>query len=172
MNWLPTNHSIERPGCRCKQETLELPCLQRNHAGHRTPFCGSTSASFAASPPTNPAEVFRRISPCHAPCCLRPRSEGSAFGFQYSRGPTGLLALGPGDSLAILIIHRRSQGRSISASALRSRFFASMLADSRLFSRWFLRLLNNSCVLRSASSHSRVRRSLPFRLCWACCNDV
>jgi hypothetical protein len=81
---------------------------------------------------TNPAEVFRRISPCHAPCCLRPRSEGSAFGFQYFRGPMGLLALGPGDALAILITHRRSQGRSVSASALRSRFFASMLADSRL----------------------------------------
>ena len=53
--------------------------------------------------PTNPAEVFRRISPCDAPCCLRPRSEGSAFGFQYFRGPMGLLALRPGDSLAILI---------------------------------------------------------------------
>ena len=30
------------------------------------------------------------------------RSEGSAFGFRYFRGPMGLLALRPGDSLATL----------------------------------------------------------------------
>jgi hypothetical protein len=30
--------------------TLELPCLRRNHACHRTLLCGSTSASFSASP--------------------------------------------------------------------------------------------------------------------------
>jgi hypothetical protein len=30
--------------------TLELPCLRRNHACHRTPLCSSTSASFTASP--------------------------------------------------------------------------------------------------------------------------
>jgi hypothetical protein len=47
--------------------------------------------------------VFRRISPCDAPCCLRPKSEGSAFGFHSFRGHTGSLALRPGDSLAILV---------------------------------------------------------------------
>src|SRR5258707_9907186 len=40
-------------------------------------------------------KVFRRISPCDAPCCLRPKSEGSAFGFQYFRGHMGSLALRP-----------------------------------------------------------------------------
>ena len=52
--------------------------------------------------PTNPAEVFHRISPCDAPCCLRPKCEGSAFGLKYFRGHMGSLALRPGDSLAIL----------------------------------------------------------------------
>jgi len=47
--------------------------------------------------------VFRRISPCDAPCCLRPKSEGSAFGLQYFRGHMGSLALRPGDSLTILL---------------------------------------------------------------------
>ena len=47
--------------------------------------------------------MFRRISPCDAPCCLRPKSEGSAFGFQYFRGHTGSLALRPGDSLTTLV---------------------------------------------------------------------
>jgi len=51
---------------------------------------------------TNPAEVLRRISPCDAPCCLRPKSEVSAFGLQYFRGHMGSLALRPGDSLTIL----------------------------------------------------------------------
>ena len=46
---------------------------------------------------------FRRISPCDAPCYLRPISEGSAFGVQYFRGHMGLLALRPGDSLTILL---------------------------------------------------------------------
>jgi hypothetical protein len=53
--------------------------------------------------PFSPAEVLRRVSPCDARCCLRPRSEGSAFGVQYSRGHTGSLALRPGDSLTILL---------------------------------------------------------------------
>src|ERR1700757_1493988 len=39
---------------------------------------------------------------CDAPCCLRPKSEGSAFRVKYSRGHTGSLALRPGDSLATL----------------------------------------------------------------------
>ena len=43
-----------------------------------------------------------RISPCDTPCCLRPKSEGSAFEFQYFRGHTGSLALRPGDSFTIL----------------------------------------------------------------------
>ena len=47
--------------------------------------------------------MFRRISRCDAPCCLRPKSEGSAFGFHSFRGHTGSLALQPGDSLAILV---------------------------------------------------------------------
>ena len=51
---------------------------------------------------TNPAEVFRRISPWNAPCCLRPKSESSAFGLQYFRGHMGSLALRPGGSLTIL----------------------------------------------------------------------
>jgi len=60
--------------------------------------------SMTLSPccPYNPAEVFRRISPCNAPCCLRPKSESSAFGLQYFRGHMGSLALRPGNSLAIL----------------------------------------------------------------------
>ena len=40
---------ISRSGPFCL--TLELPGLRRNHACHRTPLCGSTSASFTASPP-------------------------------------------------------------------------------------------------------------------------
>jgi hypothetical protein len=47
--------------------------------------------------------VFRRISPCVAPCCLRPKSEGSAFGLHSFRGHMGSLALRPGDSLTILL---------------------------------------------------------------------
>ena len=46
--------------------------------------------------------MFRRDSPCGAPCCLRPKSEGSAFGFQYFRGHLGSLTLRPGDLLTIL----------------------------------------------------------------------
>jgi hypothetical protein len=64
-------------------------------------------SSCSASPchravPTNPAEVAGRISPCDTPCCLRPKSEGSAFGFKHSRGHMGSLALRPGHSLTIL----------------------------------------------------------------------
>ena len=51
--------------------------------------------------PTNPAEVFRRVSPYDAPSCLRPKSEGSDFGVQYFRGHMGSLALRPGGSLTI-----------------------------------------------------------------------
>jgi hypothetical protein len=62
------------------------------------PLCDATNVVLV----TNPAEVFRRISPCDGPCCLRPKSEGSAFGLQYFRGYMGSLALRPGDSLTIL----------------------------------------------------------------------
>jgi hypothetical protein len=56
--------------------------------------------------PCYPYQPRRSVSPhqsCDAPCCLRPKSEGSAFGLQYSRGHTGSLALWPGDSLTILL---------------------------------------------------------------------
>jgi hypothetical protein len=48
-------------------------------------------------------EMVGEFQTCDAPCCLRPKSEGSAFGFQYFRGHMGLLALRPGDSLTILL---------------------------------------------------------------------
>ncbi|MDB6032649.1 MAG: hypothetical protein JWM16_2987 [Verrucomicrobiales bacterium] len=56
--------------------------------------------------PCYPYQPRRSVSPhqsCDAPCCLRPKSEGSAFGLQYSRGHTGSLALRPGNSLTILL---------------------------------------------------------------------
>jgi hypothetical protein len=55
-----------------------------------------TVLSLPTPPKCFAASVF-----CDAPCCLRPKSEGSAFGVQYSRGHTGSLALRPGDSLTI-----------------------------------------------------------------------
>jgi hypothetical protein len=48
-----------------------------------------------------PPKCFAASVRCDAPCCLRPRSEGSAFGLQYFRGHTGSIALRPGNSLTI-----------------------------------------------------------------------
>jgi hypothetical protein len=50
-----------------------------------------------------PPKCFAVSVPCGTPCCLRPKSEGSAFGDQDSRGHTGSLALRPGNSLATLM---------------------------------------------------------------------
>jgi hypothetical protein len=55
-----------------------------------------TVLSLPTPPKWFAASVF-----CDAPCCLRPKSEGSAFGIGLSRPQTGSLALRPGDSLAI-----------------------------------------------------------------------
>src|ERR1700730_13212129 len=48
-----------------------------------------------------PPKCFAASVSCDAPCCLRPTSEGSAFGLQYFRGHMGSLALRPGNSLTI-----------------------------------------------------------------------
>jgi hypothetical protein len=52
--------------------------------------------------PYFPAEVSRRFSPCDAPCCLRLKSAGSAFGARIFEVTMGSLTLRPGDSLTIL----------------------------------------------------------------------
>src|ERR1700688_4017184 len=62
----------------------------------------SMASNVTPSIPTPPKCLAASVY-CDAPCCLRPKSEGSAFGLQYFRGHMGSLALRPGDSLAILV---------------------------------------------------------------------
>jgi hypothetical protein len=54
-----------------------------------------------AVPNTPPKRLAASVS-CDDPCCLRPKTGGSTFGFEFSRPPMGLLALRPGDLLTIL----------------------------------------------------------------------
>src|SRR5262249_56390670 len=79
-----------------------VPLLRRFSAGARrvSPVARHDLAPVLSLPP--PPKCFAASVPCDNPSCLRPKSEGSAFGVQYSRGHMGSLALRPGDSLAIL----------------------------------------------------------------------
>jgi hypothetical protein len=54
-----------------------------------------------AVPNTPPKRLAASVS-CDDPCCLRPKTGGSTFGFEFSRPPMGLLALRPSDLLTIL----------------------------------------------------------------------
>jgi hypothetical protein len=93
---------------------IRLPCSADFSSG-RGGFLQLLSMTLSPCCPYQPAEVFRRISPCDAPCCLRPKSEGSAFGLQYFRGHMGSLALRPGSSLTILFRWlRQASGCSVS----------------------------------------------------------
>ncbi len=57
------------------------------------------SMSLSPCCPYFPAEVFRRFSPCDAPCCLRLKSASSAFGAWIFEVTMGSLTLRPGASL-------------------------------------------------------------------------
>src|SRR5690349_12054846 len=76
--------------------------LRRFLAGARrvSPVAQHDLATVLSLP--TPPKCFAASVHCVNPCCLRPKSEGSAFGVQYSRGHMGSLALRPGDSLTIL----------------------------------------------------------------------
>src|SRR5258708_9672378 len=93
---------------------IRLPC-SADFSTRRGGLLQLLSMTLSPRCPYQPPEVFRRISPCDAPCCPSPESEGSAFGFQYFRGHMGSLALRPGDSLTILedgFVNRRQDVQS------------------------------------------------------------
>src|SRR3984893_10576621 len=94
-------HRYYRPGDFPVSPVIRLPCSADFSPGLGG-FLQLLSMTLSPSCLPTPAVVFRRIGPCDAPCCLRPKSEGSAFGLQYFRGHMGSLALRPGDSLTIL----------------------------------------------------------------------